>query len=66
MPKTLTRPQMGFARKTTGKPTPPVKRKPAPTQRPLSPEERLQEHLEERRLTKGWRENRLTASLKGS
>ena len=57
---------MGFARKTTGKPTPPVMRTPAAAQRSLSPEERLQEHLEDRRVEKGWRENRLTASLKGS
>ncbi len=58
--KKLTRPQMGFSRKTSGIPTPPVERTPAAAQRPLSPEERLHERLEERRMSQGWRSTHLT------
>lgn len=35
--------------------TPPVKRKPAASERELSVEERLQEKLEDRRLRQDWR-----------
>ena len=64
--KPLSIAQAALMRKSRGTPTPPKKRTPAPEDRPLSPEERLQERLEERRLRKGWDENRLTASLKGN
>lgn len=64
--KTRSMAQLALMRKTRGNPVPPTKRTPAPEDRTLSPEERLQERLEERRLRKSWDENRLTASLKGS
>lgn len=42
-----------------GKPTAPVAREAAKVARELSPEERLQERLEERRLAAGWRERKV-------
>lgn len=57
--------QLALMRKTRGTPTPPKKRTPAAADRALSPEEKLQEHLESKRLKKAWDEGRLTASLKG-
>ncbi len=49
----------------TGKPTAPVTRKAATGLRSLSPEERLQEKLEERRLSDGWRERRVPSKGHG-
>ncbi len=63
--KPLSMAQAALMRKARGTPKSPTVRTPAPTLRPLSPEERLQEHLEEKRLKKAWGENRLTATLRG-
>ncbi len=56
---------MGYFKKR-GDATPPVVRTAATGERALSPAERLEEKLEERRLRKAWDENRLPSSLKGS
>lgn len=64
--KRLTAPQRALMRKARGIPKPPTVRDPSTEMRELSPEERLQEHLEARRLRKAWDEGRFTASLKGN
>jgi hypothetical protein len=57
--------QAALMRKSRGTPKGPTKRTPAAVDRPLSPEEKLQEHLEEKRLRRAWDNNELPASLKG-
>lgn len=57
--------QAALIRKSRGTPRGPTKREPAAADRPLSPEEKLHEHLESKRLKKSWDEGRLTATLKG-
>lgn len=64
--KVLTNAQKAAFRKPRGTPASPTVRTPAPGLRELSPQERLDEKLEERRLRKTWDEGRITASLKGS
>ncbi len=63
--KPLSMAQAALMRKSRGTPRAPTVRKPAAEMRALTPEEKLQEYLEERRLRRSWDENRLTASLKG-
>jgi hypothetical protein len=63
--KVLTGAQRALMRKGHGQAKPPTVRTPATELRALSPEEKLQEHLEEKRLKKAWGENRLTATLRG-
>ncbi len=57
--------QAALMRKSRGTPRAPTVRTPAPELKKLSPEEKLQEHLEEKRLKRAWSENRLTATLRG-
>lgn len=57
--------QAALMRKSRGIPKGPTVRTPAASLRELSPEERLQEHLEEKRLKRAWNENRLTATFRG-
>ncbi len=63
--KRLTDAQVGRMRKSRGVVKGPTVRTPAPELRPLSPEEKLQERLEERQLKRAWESNRLTASFRG-
>jgi len=56
--------QAALMRKSRGTPKGPTKRVPAAADRPLSPEEKLQEYLETKRLRKSWDNNQLTASFR--
>ncbi len=50
--------QAQLMRVSRGEPKEPTRRAAAPALRQLSPQERLQERLEERRLSTGWRERK--------
>lgn len=65
MTKKLTDAQRSLMSLARGQVKGPTKRTPAVAVRELSPEERLQEHLEAKRLQRSWDSNKLTASLKG-